>query len=284
MIRFAQPKDHPQLKALWMDAFGDAREAVDAYFAFRHADGAMLVDEENKQITGMLTMLPVTLRTGGGQAFKARYIYAVATDMRFRGRGISTALLEAAHRHMEALGEAAGILVPASPSLFAFYGKRGYTAAFSLDAVSYAAAELPSVPPRGTVKPCSAQAYTALRDQVFSGSRLYAAWDEPAIAYAMRAFARTGGMAALSWDGGEGCAAWENTEDGVLVKELALLRGDVKTALAVLHSRVNAARYTVRLAQGTVPGTAATPFGMIRWLIAEPALTGKPPYLSLVLD
>jgi len=284
MIRFAQAQDHPRLKALWMEVFGDSREAVDAYFSLRHADENMLVDTGQGEIAGMLSMLPVTLCTGGGQTYPARYIYAVATDIRFRNRGISTALLEAAHRHMQSLGEAASVLAPASPSLFDFYGKRGYRTVFSLDIFTINAAELPPPPPHGAAAACSAQAYVDIRDRAFSGNSLYVRWDEPAVAYAMRVFAQTGGMAMVTWDGGEGCAAWEKAEDGVVVKELALARGDVQTALSVLHGRLQTNRYTVRLMRGTVPDTLPTPFGMIRWLIPEPALAGKPPYLSLAMD
>ena len=63
MIRFAEPADHPQLHTLWEEAFGDPKEAIDAYFLHRHADANMLVDVQNGIITGMLSMLPVTLRT-----------------------------------------------------------------------------------------------------------------------------------------------------------------------------------------------------------------------------
>lgn len=284
MIRFAAPGDHPRLKALWAEAFGDSQEAVDAYFKLRHRDENMLVDAQDGTVAGMLSMLPVALNTSGGRTFSARYLYAVATGATFRNRGISTALLEAAHAHMASLGEAAGILVPASPALIDFYRKRGYETAFYLDVVTLNADTLPPFPRGGRFGACSAGDYARIRNAAFRNSRLYARWEESAVSYAMRTFAREGGVTMLSWEGGRGCAAWEKTKDGVLVRELALLGGDVNTALSVLHGRLNAKRYTARLAEGTVPGAAPRPFGMIRWLIPEPALDGKPPYLSLAMD
>ncbi len=284
MIRFAEPRDHPRLKTLWREAFGDSRESVDAYFTVRHRDENMLVETHGDTVTGMLSMLPVTLRENGGRAFAARYIYAVATDVRFRGQGVSTALLSAAHAHMERLGEAAGILVPASESLFGFYGNRGYKPAFSLDIVTVNAGTLPPFPDGGRFSACSAQDYTRIRNASFRQSSLYARWEESAVSYATQTFARSGGVTAVSWNGGQGCAAWEKTEDGVLVRELALLRGDIYAALSVLHRLLNAERYTARLAEGTAPGAAPQPFGMIHWLIPEPELNGTPPYLSLAMD
>jgi predicted N-acetyltransferase YhbS len=284
MIRFAARGDYPSLKTLWTSAFGDTREALDEYFALRHTDENMLVDAREAGVAGMLTMLPVTLSASGGQAWRARYIYAVATDERCRGQGVASALLNAAHAHMRSLGEAAAVLAPASDSLFDYYGKRGYKTAFFSDVVTMHAGTLPPFPPKGRVSACSAAGYTRLRNQAFHGSRLYVRWDENAVAYAMRTFAQKGGVTEVSWEGGRGCAAWEAAEDGVVVRELALSGGDFQTALAVLHSRLGAKRYTLRLAEGTAPGAVPRPVGMILWLIPEPETAGTPPYLSLTMD
>jgi len=284
MIRFAQAGDHPRLKALWAEIFGDTADAVDQYFFKRHSDENMLVDERDDIIAGMLSMLPVTLCSGGGLSMKARYIYAVATHPDFRGKGISTALLEAAHAHIKGLGEAAALLVPASPSLFDFYGKRGYTTAFSLDVVTLDVADLPPFPPAGQYRACSAAEYTRLRDQAFSQSRLYACWEESAVSYAMSTFGQDGGVTMLSWESGSGCAAWQRMEDGILVRELVLLSGDIPTALSVLHQALNARSYIARLMEGSLPGVKPQPFGMVHWLIPAPPLEGTAPYLSLALD
>ncbi len=284
MIRFAKAGDHPRLKALWAQIFGDTADAVDTYFSLRHSDENMLVDERENTIAGMLSMLPVTLLSGGGLTMKARYIYAVATHPDFRGLGISTALLDAAHEHMKGLGEAAALLVPASPSLFDFYGKRGYTTAFALNVTTLHASSLPPFPASGEYGACSAAEYTLIRDQAFSQSRLYVRWEESAVSYAVSTLAQNGGVIKLSWASGRGCAAWERMEDGILIRELALVEGDMPTALSILHQALNAGPYTVRMMEGTLPGADTKPFGMIHWLIPEPSLEGAAPYLSLALD
>jgi len=285
MIRFALARDYPQIKTLWTKVFGDPKAAVDAYFRLRHKDENMLVDVRGSgEVIAMLNMLPVTLATDGGQDYPARYIYAVATREDCRGQGAGTALLDAAHAHMQSLGEAAAVLVPAAPGLFAFYGKREYQTAFYMDILTISAGELPPFPRRGQSGACSAAEYARLRDLAFASSRLYVRWDESAVSYAVQTFAKPCGVTALTWDGGYGCAAWEQTATGVLVRELALLKGDAHTALSVLHGALNVKRYTVRLAQGASPGAETQPFGMIRWLIPEPELKGKPPYISLAMD
>ena len=283
MIRFATGDDRGKLKRLWGEIFGDSPEMVEAYFARRHRDENMLVEILGDEIAGMLSMLPLRL-VSQGKSFPARYIYAVATDTRYRNQGVSTRLLDYAHAFMQGRGEAAAILVPASPSLFDFYGKRGYKTAFSMDTVRMEGTSLPLFPRGGCYMPCTPGEYASLRDKAFSSSRLYACWDENSVAYAIMSFGPEGGVTRLSSGHGEGCAAWERQEDTVLNRELALINMDVPTALAVLHKSLDAKTYQIRLPENSIPGAATLPFGMIRWLIPEPALLGCPPYLSLALD
>lgn len=283
MIRYASDEDHPQLKALWQEVFGDPSKAVDAYFDLRHRDENMLVEIIESTVAGMLSMLPVAL-VSGRRSFPARYIYAVATAPAFRNQGVSTRLLERAHPEIQKKGEAAAILVPATPSLFDFYGKRGYQTAFFLDILRLDASALPPFPPDGRWTPCPPGEYARLRDAAFSKSRLYARWDEAAVAYAMQTFGEDSGVLRLFAGKGEGCAAWERQEEVVLVRELALSGMDVLTAVSLLHGALHAPAYTVRLMEGSLPGAIKQPFGMIRWLTGGPELRGAPPYLSLALD
>ncbi len=283
MIRLSELGDRPQLTALWREAFGDPVSAIDAYFAFRHKDENMLVDVRDGIVAGMLSMLPVTL-VSGDQSRPARYLYAVATRESFRGQGVGTGLIKAAHARMQALGEAASVLVPGEQKLFSFYENRGYQTVFNLEELDVVPAVLPPLPFGSGYGDCSAAEYTRLRNLAFQTSSLYVRWEEPAAAYAVRTFAQPGGVLKLRWAGGYGCAAWEQTLSGVLVRELALPEGQATDALAVLHSALNAKRYTVRLQQGTAENVTLKPFGMIRWLIPEPALLGSAPYLSLAMD
>lgn len=283
MIRFSLDSDLDQLKALWEEAFGDTPEDTEDYFARRHQNGCMLVDVRENEIAGMLSLLPVTLASQGRE-FPARYIYGVATKQSFRGRGISTQLMEYTHEFMKNRGEKAAILVPASPSLFDFYGKRGYKTVFFLDTIQVEANKIPSLPVGGRIGRCDIPAYTRLRDKAFSSSSLYARWDEHAVAYAVTSLSFPGGLLHLEVSGGEGCALWERQEDGILVRDLALANMDVPMALSLLHRELNAPLYRLRLMPGCFPGASPLPFGMIRWLEAEPVLAGGPPYLSLALD
>ncbi len=283
MIRFALDNDLTQLKALWEEAFGDTPEDTDDYFTRRHQNDCMLVFVQEGDIAGMLSLLPVTLASQGRE-FPARYIYGVATKQTFRGQGISTRLMEYTHAFMKEQGEKAAILVPASPSLFDFYGKRGYKTIFSLDIAQKTAKEIFPSPMDGHAAPCDTATYTQIRDKAFFSSSLYVRWDERAVDYAVTSLSSPGGLLHLKAPGGEGCALWERQENEVLVRDLALVNMDMHTALSLLHTVLQAPLYTLRLMPGSFPGAVSRPFGMIRWLDAEPILSGSPPYLSLALD
>lgn len=283
MIRFAKDADLAGLKALWQEAFGDPPQVVDHYFAHRHQNEHMLVDETGGVIGGMMALLPVTLQTPG-ESFKGRYIYAVATRIDFRGQGISTRLLEYAHTFMREQGESAAVLLPASPGLYNFYGKRGYENIFYMDSATLLANEILTCPQDAAWADCDAADFERLRRLGFSKSSLFVDWDQKALSYVISSLQNAGGVTRLVLGSAEACAVWERDGRHVMVKELALNQMDAREALSILHSYLQADAYQLRLPAGSFRGAITQPFGMIRWLRDIPPLSGEPPYLSLALD
>lgn len=270
--------------SLWQEAFGDSREETAFYFRFRHRDENMLVMETDGMIAGMLSMLPLTL-AAPGQRFPARYVFAVATKKERRGQGISTELLSAAHAQMREEGTAASLLVPADEGLFTFYGRRGYQMAFFVDELRLAGSDIAAHAPDGEVKDCGTGDYSRLRAAAFSGSRLFASWDEEALAFVIRsAKASGGGVLRLKNGHGEAAAVCEKRDGFLRVSELALSGMSWQEAMALVHRRFKAERYELRLPQGTVPNDSPRPFGMIHWLVQPPDLKGAAPYLALAKD
>lgn len=285
MIRFALEDDLPALKALWQEAFeADAREA-EFYFRHRHRQENMLVALSGRQVAGMLSMLPLDLNANG-LVLPARYVFAVATFKAFRGQGISTGLLKAVHAHMRKTGAAASVLVPATPGLFDFYGKRGYETLFYLDSLRLSPSDMEKAPSGARITPLSAPQYLRLRNQAFSRSALYARWNQEALSFIIDGLNEPGAGGALHIETpqGEAGCLYERRDGGVRVTELAL--GDMpwQSALAALHQRLNAPAYTLRMPRGSLPGADQLPFGMIHWFAGPPALSGEAPYLSLAKD
>lgn len=285
MIRLSRPEDLPLLKALWMEAFPDSPEATDFYFAKRNRYDNLLLDEQDGHLRGMLSMLPIEL-VSGGRAYPARYFFAIATDLRFRGQGISTALIREAEEITRRRGEVASLLVPAGEDLFRFYGKRGYETVFSYDLLRLTPDMLPPCPADARLLSVDAAAWTRLRDEAFGQSWLFARWDTEALDYVVQAAAAwEAPMLRFEAPGGEGMAYCEWDGDTLVVKDLALRGLDAHTACAILHRELHAQAYALRLPQGAVPGGATpVPFGMINWLNPFEMQPGSAPYLSLGKD
>lgn len=284
MIRQAQPRDLPQLISLWQEAFLESEAAAQFYFARRHEDQNLLVIEDEGEIAGMLTMLPVSLRVQG-RDWPARYVFAVATRKTRRKQGISSSLLAAAHEAMKAEGCLASLLVPATPDLFDYYGKRGYAPQFYVDEVRVDAREIEAWPLTGQLAACDAQAYLKLRDQAFSACSPYVRWDEKALAFIKAGNEATGGaMLQLSYHNKTAAAVCEAQGDVLRVTEFAGDKADWRIALSLIHRRFQAKRYLVMLPVGEQPEGTVKPFGMIHWLKDPPAQQGDIPYLAFAKD
>ena len=284
MIRFAKDEDHPQLKVLWNQVFGDSEAAIDFYFSNRHQNQNMLVYEVEEVIAGMLTMLPVQLAFGP-EMHSGRYIYAVATAPAYRKQGISTQLLQHCHAYMKARGEMAAILAPASESLFAFYEKRGYETVFLIDSTTLHSSDLLPCPLEASCTSCLVQDFFRLRNAAFSDSSLFVRWGEDALEYIIRGAQAFGdGVYYFRTESGEGCAVCGWRGQKIFIREIALLQIDIPTAVSVLHQTLGADEYVLRLPAGSLNGIVSQPFGMIHYLGDAHLLKGKPPYLSLVLD
>ena len=196
MIRFSRPEDLPRLKPLWIEAFHDSQEATDFYFERRNRYDNLLIDEQGGHLRGMLSMLPIDL-ISGGRVYPARYFFAIATDLRFRGQGVSTALIRRAEDITAQRGETAALLVPAGEDLFRFYGKRGYETVFHYDLLRLTPDALPPCPQDAQLLPADADSWVRLRSQAFGQSRLFARWDAEALDYGAGRRSLGGSPAAL---------------------------------------------------------------------------------------
>lgn len=120
-IRYPCDRDVPGLRALWKQAFGDTDEFLDLFFSAAYAPERSLCALEGDTVAAAMYWLDCECREK-----PVAYLYAVATDEQYRGRGLCRALTEEVHRILRKRGYAGAILVPGSPGLFAMYGKMGY--------------------------------------------------------------------------------------------------------------------------------------------------------------
>lgn len=111
----------PQLRALWMEAFGDTEAFLDTFFQNAFSTDRCRCITIDNSVVAALYWFDCSYDT-----HKVAYVYAVATAKAHRGQGLSHKLMENTHTHLQSLGYEGVILVPGSESLFRFYAGMGY--------------------------------------------------------------------------------------------------------------------------------------------------------------
>ena len=291
MIQFAEQSMRPALAAMWRACFGDGNEYVDLYFSNFDITRHTLVFMDGDHPASMLSLLPMTVVTRAG-ILPARYIYAVATLPSYQGRGLSTKLLEGAHRQMQQAGVKLSVLVPASPELYNFYGERGFRTEFYMGTAEVPAGQIPPYKGSFAIAEAGCAEFMEIRERAFGGRTMFVRWDGEALAYRLTETAFAGGETLLlSTQEGRAVAVCHPQREGVLVKELALDGMTIPTALGVLQNKYHAPEYRLRLPmdqQCPYPLRQA-PSGAACWYDPQARArtyqtAGGAPYISLVLD
>jgi len=128
-IRTANENDKKQLYSLWNEAFGDSDEVIDMFYkSVIKADNTVLAEEDGRVISALyLIKAEITVNK---KDYKAYYIYAAATDKKYRRRGVMGKLLE----FCSALSEKRNVdylfLHPETEKLYSYYAKNGFVTAF----------------------------------------------------------------------------------------------------------------------------------------------------------
>lgn len=111
-----------QLWDLWREAFGDSGEFLEAFFDTAYSPERCRCVTENGNVLAAVYWFDCSVRGN-----KVAYVYALATYMEHRGRGIAHDLMDEVHRVLEQQGYEGAVLVPGTQELFSFYENMGYT-------------------------------------------------------------------------------------------------------------------------------------------------------------
>lgn len=121
-IDFPVPSQYEALSALWQDAFGDSEEFVDGFFYTGFSPARCRCAVEEGKLVAALYWFDVQYENR-----RFAYIYAVAVDKAYRGRGIARKLMEDTHAHLKLRGYEGVLLLPQQEGLRQMYAKMGYT-------------------------------------------------------------------------------------------------------------------------------------------------------------
>ncbi len=273
----ASQADIPEMKALWHTCFGDDMAYIDHFFASVFVPEQAIVLHQEGSVCAMTLYFPLRLKSGEGEEKQAAYLYAVATDPKFRNQGLSTGLLEFTAGYLSAKGFQALVLVPGNEDLFRFYQKRGYVPFFYHQVISLA----PGATVAGKMARANGEEYGSVRESLLQ-HRSHLTYPISLLEYQKSLCLQTGGdlVAFTDCEGRFGCAALEYVAEGrMLLKEL-LWPGDLQEAIGILQPHFPAQTYVLRI-PASQPESAHA-FGMYRPL--DNQLPSGSSYLGFAFD
>ena len=112
----------PGLRNLWKAAFGDTDDFLDDFFATAYAPHRCRCIVVEDRVAAALYWLDCTC-----QEKKLAYVYAVATDPAYRGRGLCRTLMAETMGVLKNSGYSGVVLVPQKPGLVNMYAGMGFT-------------------------------------------------------------------------------------------------------------------------------------------------------------
>ena len=128
--RIADKGDKSALFSLWRSCFGDEDGVIERFFdTVIEFDNTAVAEDEDGGIVSALYLIPAVIRCGG-EDFNAYYVYAAATDARFRRRGIMKNLLSFAGETAYGRGADYLFLRPGGEKLYGYYADNGFVTAF----------------------------------------------------------------------------------------------------------------------------------------------------------
>ena len=237
MIRLSHFDDREGIIALWQEAFGDSREAVEMFLNNRYLPQNTLVAEENGKIASMLFLLDGEVKAYD-KLLKAYYLYAAATLKEFRGKGIMAQML----REAEKLAQSGGVdlicLKPAEESLYRFYEKHGYKTVFSIKTVTLIA-DYSSVTDVSGICPN----IFAARETAFAGLDRFI-WSKEAIDYAINQHKFYGGKV---FDNREGYCLYSTDGNICFVKEFCFTSQNASKVLTQIAAAEQIKEFRIEL-------------------------------------
>ncbi len=216
--------DIPALISLWINTFGDSSETVTCFYNVLPYIGSCFIAECDGELAGMASVLTDLTLNYGSTRTKCAYIYAVATESRFRGKGIGGTLSRMAADYGREHGSEIISTLPANDGLYSMYAKTvGLNDALRREKLSAS----PS-PAGGTfpLRPASPEEYNRKRKELLADVSHISVSDR-SIAFLKALCSENGGDIFIS---DHCCAAMYVIEDSVFFTEL-LCPDDEKAGL-----------------------------------------------------
>ncbi len=113
------------LISLWKKVFGDDENYIKLFFKEAYFDGECFAEIVENEVVSAFYLLKCSIKFQG-KIYSGRYLYAAATLTEYRGKGLMGKLIVEAQNYIKSEGLDFIALVPASDSLYDYYGKFGF--------------------------------------------------------------------------------------------------------------------------------------------------------------
>lgn len=118
------------LKTLWAEAFGDEEEYINIFFDKGYMPCECFGEICGDEVTSVLYLLKGFINIEG-RSFEGRYLYAAATRVSFRNKGIMSKLIKEAENYVKKNDLHFIALVPANDKLYEYYSAFGFESVMS---------------------------------------------------------------------------------------------------------------------------------------------------------
>jgi GNAT superfamily N-acetyltransferase len=270
-------------------AFGDSDDYLNNFYTTYYRPERVLVLEEDGEVRSMTTWFDTALRLPNGAAYRAAYLYAVATHPDCRGRGLAAKLLAGADDYFRGQNIPLVTTVPAEPSLHRFFGANGFREGFVTARRTLKPTELPPSDGRTVWTPATPAEYGAIREALL-GELPHIFYPEDALVY-QEGCCRLSGGGLFRGETAEGaiCLCAEYAGHGVAVlKELLGSPAALRLAIPDLPRILPAEQWEARGPASKIPDSAeGWKFGMWKLLNDGKFASfdgGKSAYLGLAFD
>lgn len=162
--KIAETNDVNSIKELYTSIFKEKQEAVELFFERIFDTSFTYIAKDGEKLVSMLFMLPCSVN-----GVKACYMFAVATDEKYRGQGTATALIDYALKNTDAQ---LCLTLPASESLYDFYEKNGFTA-LNVNTAQLTRAELSSLSKPYPLTDPVVKGYCGIRSRILKENFLF---------------------------------------------------------------------------------------------------------------
>lgn len=190
-MKFDYPQAHqiPDLRLLWKKAFGDPDAFLDGFFSTGYDPRRCRCVLVDNQVAAALYWFDISW-----DDLKCAYLYAVATDPDFRGRGLCRVLMADTATLLKEAGYDGLLLVPQEEGLFSMYAKMGYLPGTEICEFRSAAAGVPA-----SIREITAAEYASRRAALLPpGSVIQEGESLPFLGWLARFYASDDFLAAVS--------------------------------------------------------------------------------------